>query len=80
MESVPTHDDDLTWVLGADHPERRQRPVRSAGSTSVLGAAMLAMGRILEPHNLHVEIQAEASQPGDDLPFRLDYGGLPPLD
>lgn len=70
-------DDQLWWVLGADHPNR---PTRSSSSGSVLAAAMIAVGEILEPDKVRVEITQEApSDRGDDEPFTLDFGTLPPL-
>ena len=73
----PSDDDQLWWVPGADHP---RRPTRSSSSGSVLAAAMLAVGEILEPDKVRVEIPQEApSDRGDDEPFTLDFGILPPL-
>ncbi|MDH3753732.1 MAG: hypothetical protein OEU32_07650 [Acidimicrobiia bacterium] len=53
---------------------------KKGGSTTVLGAAMLALGEILEPDKTDVVIEQQNDDDnGDDLPFDLDFGGLPPL-
>ncbi len=75
----PTPDPDgerLWWVLGADHP---QRVTRSSSSGSVLAAAMIAVGEILEPDKVRVEIQQEAPDETDELLSSLHFGDLPPL-
>ena len=59
--------------------EARPSPPRRTGQGSVLGAAMLAVGDILEPEKTKVEIQQENDDPEPDLPFTLDFGDLPPL-
>jgi hypothetical protein len=60
-------------------PPRRRPVERSAKvNNSVLAAAMLAVGEIIEPSNTHVEIVAEA--PALNLPLDIDFGDLPPLD
>lgn len=54
--------------------------VKGSGASTVLGAAMIAVGEILEPEKATVEmVQAGNDEPGDD-PFELDFGHLPPLD
>ena len=45
----------------------------------VLGAAMIAIGEILEPEKTTVEIVQTNDDPEPDLPFDLDFGDLPPL-
>jgi hypothetical protein len=45
----------------------------------VLGAAMLAVGDILEPDKTVIEIEQAKDDPLDDEPFELDFGDLPPL-
>ncbi len=59
---------------GSDPP-----PPRRGGQGSVLGAAMLAVGDIIEPEKTKVEIQQENDDPEPDLPVTLDFGDLPPL-
>lgn len=73
------HDDDAPepGVEVPDETEPRPRP-RSAGST-VLGAAMLGVGRVLEPDKTEVQIEILAPGDPDDQPFDLDFGDLPPL-
>lgn len=53
---------------------------RSAASGSMLAAAMLAVGRIIEPQNTDVEITAE-SPSGPEGPdwLDLDFGDLPEI-
>lgn len=53
---------------------------RRGGGGGVLGAAMLAVGEILEPEKTQVEIVQTDDEPLDDLPFGIDFGDLPPLD
>ncbi len=51
-----------------------------SGAVTVLGAAMLAVGDILEPEKTTVEIVQTDDDPDPDLPFTLNFGSLPPLD
>lgn len=53
---------------------------RRGGGAGLLGAAMLAVGEILEPEKTRVEIVQTDDEPLDDLPFGIDFGDLPPLD
>ncbi|MGI9621490.1 MAG: hypothetical protein ACR2PK_01540 [Acidimicrobiales bacterium] len=55
---------------------------KAGGAVNVLGAAMLAIGDILEPEKTDVEIvQADDDDDRiDDLPFKIDFGDLPPLE
>jgi hypothetical protein len=50
---------------------------RSGGVTVALGAAMLAVGEILEPTKTSVEVELAAEEPGGDH-LDLRFGGLPP--
>jgi hypothetical protein len=70
-------DEDEDETPDPDETEPRPRP-RSAGST-VLGAAMLGVGRVLEPDKTEVQIEILAPGDPDDQPFDLDFGDLPPL-
>ena len=57
------------------------RPVkRSTSGATVLAAAMLGLGEVLEPQKTAVEIAqvADDDEP-DDLPFPMDFGDLPSL-
>lgn len=54
--------------------------LRGGGSAGLLGAAMIAVGEILEPEKTRVEIVQTDDEPLDDLPFGIDFGDLPPLD
>ncbi len=60
---------------GSDRP----RAPRQSGQGSVLAAAMLAVGDIIEPEKTKVEIQQHDDDPEPDLPVTLDFGDLPPL-
>ena len=65
------------------HPDPTPaRRTGHGGGGTVLAAAMLAVGEILEPQNLDVEIQEEAPSDLLDLPggLELDFGDLPDLD
>lgn len=53
---------------------------RGGGGAGLLGAAMLAVGEVLEPDKTRVEIVQTDDEPLDDLPFGIDFGDLPPLD
>ncbi len=67
---------------GEEAPEPDQKPkARSGGGAqgSILAAAMLAVGEILEPEKTVIEIEQESDDPIDDPPFKLDFGDLPPL-
>ena len=61
-------------------PAPKPKPKTAGGGTTVLGAAMLAVGDILEPEKTTVEIVQTNDDPIDDLPFNIDFGNLPPLD
>lgn len=50
------------------------------GSATMLGAAMLAIGDILEPEKTTVEVVQTNDDPIDDPPFDVHFGDLPPLD
>ena len=47
--------------------------------TVALGAAMVAVGEILEPDKTTVEVEQTSSDPLDD-DFDLSFGDLPELD
>lgn len=59
--------------------QRAKRAARGSGSV-VLGAAMLAVGDILEPEKSSVEIVQTNDDPEPDFPPGIDFGSLPPLD
>ena len=64
-------------VLGETQEAERKKP-KGQGAV-VLGAAMIAVGEILEPEKTTVEIVQMNDDPEPDLPFDLDFGDLPPL-
>ena len=74
----PPVDDELDDA-DPPQPQPAAKP-RSGGAATVLGAAMLAVGDILEPEKTTVEIVQTNDDPIDDLPFDIDFGDLPPLD
>ena len=51
-----------------------------SGSVTVLSAAMLAVGEILEPEKASVEIAQEADRDADSDGLELSFGDLPPID
>ncbi|MEM7142289.1 MAG: hypothetical protein AAF548_14800 [Actinomycetota bacterium] len=56
------------------------RRIKSGGTATVaLGAAMVAVGEILEPEKTTVEIEQTNSDPHDDG-LDLSFGDLPSLD
>lgn len=82
IEDAQPDDDDEEQRAGEAAERERQARKRSGGGGSVaaLGAAMLAVGEILEPEKTAVEIVQTNDDPIDDPPFDLDFGDLPPLD
>jgi hypothetical protein len=64
-----------------DADEAPAAPRKSkGGAVTVLGAAMIAVGDILEPEKTSVEIVQTDDDPEPDSPFTLSFGDLPPLD
>tara|TARA_B100000686_G_C16676517_1_gene909428 strand:- start:276 stop:497 length:222 start_codon:yes stop_codon:yes gene_type:complete len=67
--------------LRADSPEEDgDRKPKGSGAV-ILGAAMIAVGEIIEPDKTNVEI-AEVSdehEPDPEQELKLDFGDLPPL-
>lgn len=55
------------------------RPARSRGGT-VLAAAMLGLGEILEPEKTKVVIEQESDDPWKDAGLDLSFDALPSLD
>jgi hypothetical protein len=51
-----------------------------SGAVTVLSAAMLAVGEILEPAKANVEIEHVVDDSLDDDRISLDFGDLPSLD
>ena len=52
---------------------------RGGSGVTVLSAAMLAVGEILEPEKANVEMEQPADSL-DDGDFELSFGDLPPID
>jgi hypothetical protein len=63
---------------GEGRGEQPRRVVRGGAST-VLAAAMIAVGEVFEPHKTGVEIVRPADESDDDLGFDLDFGDLPEI-
>jgi hypothetical protein len=75
---VPTDSDDPCVT---DHPlPPYYRASKKGGAATVLGAAMVAVGEILEPERSKVEIVQMADDTLDDDPLKLDFSGLPDID
>lgn len=56
-----------------------KRAKGGGGASAVLGAAMLAVGEILEPEKARVEVVESNDDRGDDG-LELDFGHLPGID
>ena len=56
------------------------RRIKGSGATAVLGAAMIAVGEILEPDKTSVEIEQTDGERHDPDQFDLNFGDLPSLD
>lgn len=52
----------------------------SSGAVTALGAAMIAVGEIIEPQNTSVEVEQTADAASDDSGLDLSFGELPPFD
>jgi len=55
------------------------RATKGGGAATVLSAAMIAVGEILEPEKARVEL-VQPSDTSSDTGLDLDFGELPPLD
>ncbi len=79
----PSESEDLEfqWTDPRDYqaPDGIVRKVTGSAGGSAIGAAMVALGEILEPEKTRVEIQQEDDEPEPDMPFTIDFGDLPPL-
>ena len=76
-----TEDLEFQWSDPRDYepPEGVMQRVTGSAGGSAIGAAMVALGEILEPEKVRVEIQQEDDEPEPDMPFTIDFGDLPPL-
>lgn len=68
--------DDESQSGEAEPPRQVKRP--TAGG-SIMAAAMLGLGEVIEPNKTSVEIEQVADDEPDDLPFKVDFGDLPSL-
>ncbi len=75
VEESPT---DIPDPIPVELRETDPKKPKGTGAV-VLGAAMIAIGEILEPEKTTVEIVQTNDDPEPDLPFDLDFGDLPPL-
>ncbi|GEM_PF-448746 len=71
---------DQPVTVAEQSPAGAARRWTTKGSgAAVIGAAMIAVGEILEPEKQMIEMaQPGNDEPGDD-DFDLDFGDLPPL-
>ena len=73
------------YVMELDETENESsetnasRKSKGAGAV-ILGAAMMAVGEILEPDKTSVEISEASDDHEPDPPLGLNFGDLPPLD
>jgi len=58
---------------------KESKKPKGAGSV-ILGAAMIAVGEILEPDKTSVEITEVSDDHEPDPPLGFDFGDLPPLE
>ena len=73
---------------GIDETEFRDTPLpaatritkSSSGAVTVLSAAMMAVGEILEPEKANVEMEQPADSLDDDSGLDLSFGDLPPIE
>ena len=72
---------EFQWADPRDYvrPEGFVEKMTGSAGGSALGAAMVAVGEILEPEKTRVVFQQEDDEPEPDLPFTMDFGHLPPL-
>ncbi len=80
-EGAETEDLEFQWSDPRDYQPTEGIMRKAAGTSagSAIGAAMVALGEILEPEKTRVEVQQEDDEPEPDLPFTIDFGDLPPL-
>lgn len=79
-ETAPLDEGEGDFVdpsLAAAQMARRNRGQAVRGG--VLGAAMLAVGEIIEPTKTDVAVEQAADESTDDPLGGLDFGELPPL-
>ena len=67
--------DDLVEQISSDTEETKAK----VPGAVILGAAMLAVGEIIEPEKTSVEITEVADDHVPDKGLDLDFGDLPPL-
>ncbi|WP_420433789.1 hypothetical protein [Candidatus Poriferisocius sp.] len=81
QEGADTEDLEFQWTDPRDYQpaDGIVRKVTGSAGGSALGAAMVALGEILEPEKTRVEVQQEDDEPEPDMPFTIDFGDLPPL-
>ena len=76
-EPTSSHDDDIA----ADRPlPTYYRVTKTGGAATVLGAAMIAVGDILEPDRATVEVVRVDDDSLDETDFDLRFGDLPDLE
>ncbi len=76
MANLIMNSDDLDEQILSDLDEAK---VKGSGAV-ILGAAMLAVGEIIEPEKTSVEITEVSDDHVPDKGLDLNFGDLPPLD
>ncbi len=75
VANLTMNSDDLDEQISSDTEETK---AKGPGAV-ILGAAMLAVGEIIEPEKTSVEITEVADDHVPDKGLDLDFGDLPPL-
>ena len=75
MANLTMNSDELDDQIAADLDETK---AKGSGAV-ILGAAMLAVGEIIEPEKTTVEITEVAGDHVPDKGLDLNFGDLPPL-
>jgi hypothetical protein len=78
----PEHelDDDAEAFRDTPLPAASRITKSSSGAVTMLSAAMIAVGEILEPEKASVEIEQPSDSTDDDAGLDLSFGDLPPIE
>jgi hypothetical protein len=74
---MPTSDEAPSDHTGSDDEAQRTRPASRARG-SVVGAAMLGLGQVIEPEKTKVVIEQASDDPFRDTDLDLDFDRVPP--
>ena len=80
MVTTPADDETDPSFRDGPLPASTRLTKSSSGAVTVLSAAMLAVGEILEPEKTTVEMEQPADTTDDDSGLELSFGDLPPID